>query len=162
MTDLNPHRDLSRLRPSRPALNRELLVRVLDTIERNPERHDQDMWRSHTCDYDDTCHCEARYDDTRVTQHEPRCKTIMCFAGWAAELAGGCWVNEESSALFAEPHDPSEDVSYSASRGIYVVEAATRARRLLGLTDEEADELFLECDTLEDIRECVHDLLETR
>jgi len=52
--------------------NMERLNHVLEVIEANPDRHDQDHFR-------------------KVTH----CGTTMCFAGWAVELYGE-WLVQES------------------------------------------------------------------
>jgi hypothetical protein len=87
-----------------------------------------------------------------------RCKTGMCVAGWAAQLAGGQWLNgpesygkdADNDALIAEPYDRPGDIYLLG--GASVVDADSRARLLIGLSSDEADALFEADLTLDDIR----------
>jgi hypothetical protein len=114
-------------------INVPLLKQTLAHIEANPEDWYQRTWR---------------------------CKSGMCFAGWAADLAGGEWYAgpEDTYAheLIAEPDEPN---SFTLSHsGALVVHAEDRATRLLGLTDEQSATLFYEDNTLADLRRIVADL----
>lgn len=137
------------LRP-KPTLNRELLERTLRAVEEHPERHDQDEWR-----YRPDCDREGQRRD---------CQTVMCFAGWAAELAGGFWADEvmipgvSEALLLAEPGDENVHVTH----GRRVVHVRDRAQRVLGLTSEQAHDLFEHTYDLREVREYVHELLESR
>ena len=82
-------------------------------------------------------------------QEEYRCGTGMCFAGHTAVLAGGRWLypgHPRSDLLVAEPGDPEEDIWDAC------ISAHDRARRLLGLTEEQADRVFVGTNTLDDLR----------
>lgn len=93
-----------------------------------------------------------------------RCETGMCFAGWAAELAGAVWLtgteDARSHLVKAEADDPPEHISLSAMRfgASDAVWVRTRAQRLLGLTWDEADALFMETNRLVDIRRIVGEI----
>lgn len=118
-----------------PIPNVELMKLVLKQVEAEPTRHDQTGYRY--------------YD-------ENRCETTLCLAGWAAQLAGGRWVLPDgpiledpdavagSDELYAEPEDDPEVVDRYTYDGrvIHVVEAHERAKRVLGLTDDETNYLF--------------------
>lgn len=106
------------------SVNIELLDRTLAQIEAHPEGWEQGTYR---------------------------CESGMCFAGWAAVLAGGRWVEPEnmhSSVLVAEEADPDEDRLHTSGS----VHAHDRARRVLGLDDDTADWLFDGHNKLTDLR----------
>lgn len=115
--------------PSDGGINTALLLRTLAHIEANPHQWYQATWR---------------------------CETALCFAGWAVTLAGGRWLTKPGDRfdqfLAPEPDDPKEDIG---TRGVHI---RRRAKRLLGLDEEQADRLFASCNTLEDLREIVAEL----
>lgn len=123
-----------------PTLNRELLLEVLGKIEANPELHDQTAWRV-------------------VTD----CGTKMCFAGWTCELTGATW-SPRMAAIVADVRidDPAEVYTTydNFGRQVSYVPIGERARSQLGLTPQEAGSLFYECNTLDEVRAYVHELLE--
>lgn len=85
-----------------------------------------------------------------------RCETGMCVAGHGADLAGGRWATGRSDDfagyLLPEEDDPPGDVwDYPFLDGPLVA-AWNRAKRLMGLTDDQADDLFAIGNTLADIR----------
>lgn len=77
-----------------------------------------------------------------------------CFAGKAAELAGGQWVDATGNELVLEREDPDW------CRDLGETFSGTRAYRVLGLRD--ADEgtrgLFVSTNTLDDLRRIVGEL----
>lgn len=109
--------------------NVKLLRTTLAHIEAEPEKWDQKDWR---------------------------CGTGMCFAGWAATLAGGKWAYGPDETgrdmLAAEPEDDE------LSRRLGTIQAADRAQRLLGLNEWDADELFDGGNDLDDLRRIVESL----
>lgn len=117
--------------------NAVLLRRTLDWIEKHPEEHDQTTWR---------------------------CKTGMCFAGHAVTLAGGRWAFNAASDpnraayLHAVQGDDPHQVRFIG--GHRVIKARDRAQRILGLSDERADDLFDASNCRVDLREMVDDLCE--
>ena len=92
------------------------------------------------------------------------CGTVMCFAGWSVALdiadhdgAGdwyyfddpwcawhGCWLN-------ARDDDPEYDVSTGAG-GRRFLKITSRAQRILGLTVDQAEDLFLDDISLNTLR----------
>lgn len=84
-----------------------------------------------------------------------RCGTGMCFAGWAAQLAGGRWASGDGEGLIAEE---GED-SYTCADGTKIVGAHSRGMRVLGLDDDQADELFDGTNDLDAIRQTVTELI---
>lgn len=98
------------------------------------------------------------------TQRFYRCGTGMCFAGWAAVLDGGTWYDAELKGpwiedMVARPDDPDLDV-FLMRDGARTVDVECRARRILGLTEDEASELFDGDNTLDDLRRIVRELCE--
>lgn len=78
-----------------------------------------------------------------------RCETGLCFAGTAAVLSGAKWLH---------PLGHQQD-HWVRGRGSQQSEpAAWRAQRLLGLDEDQADELFAAHNTLDDLRRIVADL----
>ncbi|MEV4093849.1 hypothetical protein [Streptosporangium saharense] len=119
--------------PGGPAvtINTDLLRRTLEQIENHPE-----TW------------CQADY----------RCGSGMCFAGWTCQLAGGTWAADSEAplgeCLIAEP-DEEETFTHD---DLLLISAHTRARRLLGLDEQQADELFYGRNTPADLRRMVTEL----
>lgn len=108
-------------------INVELLKDIKKSIQANPEQLDMDNWRC-----------------------VDRCTTTMCIAGWGAALAGGTWLSsnpDNQAATFhlkPEAGDSPDDIDMVAvgsinRRGIH---PEIRAKRKLGLTDEQAEWLF--------------------
>lgn len=121
-------------------INVPLLTQTLAHIEANPSEWDQTWYR---------------------------CDTGMCFAGWAAQLAGGKWHTSDpdlfddlDSYLIAEPGDDPATTTLVDGSGVRVVFAPTRARRLLGLSSSQACELFASGNRLDDLRRIVARLVE--
>lgn len=94
-------------------------------------------------------HIETHSEDWDQAQW--RCSTGMCFAGWACTLAGGTWLTDPgdplANLLIA---DSDEHVSCWVD-GVPVVNAELRARRLLGLTSEQASDLFHVSNTFDEL-----------
>lgn len=99
-------------------------------------------------------HIEA--EPRKWYQPDWRCGTGMCFAGWAVTLAGGQWKHGPDEAgsdlLVVEPGDSEFD------RRVGSTMAMTRAQRLLGLTEDQADELFDGSNDLDNLRRIVEGL----
>lgn len=111
--------------------NVALLRQTLAYIEAHPEEWNQAHWH---------------------------CGTAACFAGRAALLAGGNWVNDKSSCVVVAPDDPPSDVfMVRGGEGHVLVE--DRAKRVLGLTEEQADRLFAGGNNLDDLRSRVAELI---
>ncbi|MEU4577461.1 SGNH/GDSL hydrolase family protein [Nonomuraea sp. NPDC023979] len=94
-------------------------------------------------------------------QKEWRCRTGMCFAGWAADLSGGRWATDAdhwlSRYLTPEADDRPDDVVERDEIGS-VVDVEDRAKRVLGLDMRQADSLFHGGNDLSDIRDAVTEL----
>lgn len=84
-----------------------------------------------------------------------RCQTGLCFAGHAAVLAGGRWADPggqtHPTSLVAEPADDA-DRTYAVTGFGPVTHVADRATRVLGLTTDQADDLFDPSNTLAYLR----------
>jgi hypothetical protein len=108
--------------------------RTLDFIEAHPDKHDQAFWI-----YREAISQPITLDlDLAVTE----CGTTACFAGWTVLLAGQ-QISARRTAMdrFGIPE---------------------RAEGLLGLTIEEADELFWQADDLADVRKAVFEIFGPR
>lgn len=88
-------------------------------------------------------------------QGDYRCGSGKCFAGWAAQLAGGEWAfgphEGGSNYLLAEPREERT----LTREGKQVVSAHARARRILGLNPDQAYDLFDGRNNLKDIRKAI-------
>jgi hypothetical protein len=102
-----------------PVPNVPLLRKIREHIEAHPEEWDQGDWRSNTA-----------------------CGTAYCFAGRAAHLDGAEWLSaDEPACLVPDSGDLPDDLYYTCGTGKYMPVPA-RARRILGLTQDEARSLF--------------------
>lgn len=108
--------------------NVALLNQTLAYIEAHPEEWDQKTWH---------------------------CGTTACFAGHAAALNGGEWLGRGSDSLIARDDDPAEDIWAATEDRPAIVEVDRRAKRVLGLTDYQAEDLFEGGNSLDDLREIV-------
>ena len=140
-------------------LNIELMDQMLETLRKFPERHDQGWWLSAT---DDNVEGLKRDEQGVITVD---CGTTMCAAGWVSHLAGGQWV--DTGRLLAENDDDQDDITKNDIVTVYAdndywhpihrrfdtVTAYARAKRLLGLNDDEANSLFYVAGDLEGVEE---------
>lgn len=122
--------------------NVELLREVREKIRQDPDSWAPEDWRR-----------EA--DDSHGA-----CRTMFCTGGWAVELAGAVWVGDFGDLLLAEPEDTvtwtgrfigGTFVDGYGSGDMRVTTVFERARRLLGLTDLQAQTLFYDVWTLDDL-----------
>lgn len=88
----------------------------------------------------------GEHDQTRW-----RCGTRACFAGTAAMLDGGIWARGVP-CMSARSDDPPDHVV------AHVIHVAHRARRILGLTEDQARDLFCGANDLDDLRDVVAEL----
>jgi len=104
-------------------LNLPLAEAVLEQVTAHPEMHDQN------------CYGIRR-----------GCNTTQCIAGWAVVLspdAEAVW----SGSLIAKGVDVLEAVKMLSGDGYaFTVDVASAGSQLLGLTEDEADELFFSFD----------------
>lgn len=115
---------------------------------------DQSTWRARAPELDD------------VPGGDP-CGTAMCFAGHVVALAGGRWVHVPPTGdtladhlLYADAAEPhSFRLEIGAGSGLDVISARDRAMLLLGLDEDQADELFCSWNSLEDLRVAVAELV---
>lgn len=98
----------------------------------------------------------AKPDHGQWKQGEWRCGSGMCFAGWAAQLGGGVWLLEVLKDDDARSIDillkaePGEETRFDGT-----VHIQDRARRILGLTIGEAENLFNGTNDLADIEDAI-------
>lgn len=114
---------------SRPQPNLDLIDRVLQQIDAEPERWNQGWWSGPSS-----------------------CGTAYCFGGWAVALSGGVWTGDGYTDTLVPERG---DSAYPMADYTYVEERATR---LLGLTQREADRLFDSMNSREDLQEIVDEL----
>lgn len=110
----------------------ELRHATLDAIRANPEHWDQSAWR---------------------------CDTGMCFAGWAAQLAGGVFPyddNDDRTDIVYGGEEPRAGIVTSPTGQLETISVFAQDR--LGLTDDEADILFYGDNDLYDLTELVRRL----
>lgn len=158
-----------------PTLNADLLQRTLDHIREVPQGWDQNTWR------------KILTDDNEIATLGPTlCGTVMCFAGEAVHLHDpNAWlINTEviTKVAQAQDYELTREISYlaeyvltdqasyvdvpesiAALRGVPrtcpAMTANARAIELLGITRTEADALFDEGNTLEQLEAMVAALL---
>jgi hypothetical protein len=84
-------------------------------------------------------------------QSDWRCDTGMCFAGWAATIAGRQWVDPDAESedeyLRAAPGDDPDRIR-AGENGEPIIHVQSAARTLLGLDYDEARVLFGSTNTL--------------
>lgn len=115
-------------------INRPLLLKTLAVIEEKPEAWSQGDWAT---------------KDPQCLPEKNICGTAFCFAGWALVNSGYKPEWTEGSNYTGE---------FVSKRG-KVVDAETKAQKLLNLTDEQSGNLFSGNNTLEEIRDQVASLL---
>jgi hypothetical protein len=101
-------------------MNRELLLKVADTIEKHPDNFDMGQWYRHSA----------------WRKQHYGCGTVACIAGWTVICAYG-----QDKVMFTDSFVRVKDVDSGAGTGISAP-VPNVAQQLLGLTDEQADELF--------------------
>lgn len=128
---MDPSMTAAPAEPKRP--NVALLRQTLAHIETHPEEWNQQVYR---------------------------CRTGMCFAGWAVELDGGQWAAEPDHVdrhvsdedLLPRPDDPANHIVDG------LVDVRDRAERILGLHGDQAFDLFDANNTLPMLRQIVSEL----
>lgn len=110
--------------------NVELLTKVRDYVTREPAKFDMGIWTSIKPDL-------VEFPDG-ITKAKVECGTTGCVAGWTVQLAG--------DKLLVHEDTRNEDGTYVASCSVAkngrICDIEFRARKLLGLTYDEADALF--------------------
>jgi hypothetical protein len=81
------------------------------------------------------------------------CGTSHCFGGWAVTLAGGVWID----GLYLKPEDYQYIPDWPAPDGAL---PDIRAMEVLGISLDQAIDLFDQDNTLEDLRLQVKRLVE--
>ena len=126
-----------------PTPNAELLDAVIEQISKDKKHWDQGSWRDEPISAD---------QPDLVTERGKKvlpitCGTSFCFAGWAVQIGSETkpkWAN--TYALWANSHDNLADIENGT------ITASDRARRLLGLTIEQAGALFSGSNSLREIK----------
>lgn len=116
-------------------VNIPLLVKTMEFIEQNPERHYQEYWNSNVLD------------------QETGCSTAFCFAGWAAIFSGAEVPNWSEVGMF---WGVTADLrSVSVNKDSTATHIAHYAEQVLGLEPLDALDLFSPFQTKEGQREIV-------
>lgn len=111
------------------ARNIDLLTQVRDLITAQPEKLDMDRWAVVQPD-------EVEFTDG--TTAKVSCGTTACIAGWAVQLSGHKLLVHQ----YGKHSDGSFLINSSVAKNGRVVDIEQYGKKLLGLTTEEADELF--------------------
>ncbi|BCP41489.1 hypothetical protein MINTMi27_15820 [Mycobacterium intracellulare] len=116
-----------------PKRNIELLTKVRDLIEADQKLLDMSLWARIPFDSVDTSEGPIKVE----------CGTTGCIAGWAVQQAGDkLFVQSEDRHLDYDTGEAFYSVSHSVAKNGRVCDIEVRARKLLGLTRDEADYLF--------------------
>lgn len=94
--------------------------------------------------------------DQGYFRHHTWCGTVMCFAGWGCQIAGGRWIKPKDAFIGAALRATRQDDSAHVING--QIAAHARAKRLFGLTAADAMRLFGGGNTLDDLRRIVREL----
>lgn len=91
------------------------------------------------------------YGPDRAKEVKVRCGTAFCVAGWACHAEGDKFVAVGYDYYGDFDIDPVPD--YAVPKGSNTAyDIGERARMLLGITDEEANELFAGNNSIQDVR----------
>ena len=130
--------------------NTKLFYLIAEAIEEHPELHDQSSW------FGIGTHGGYDLQDLFVAGRQVTCGTTQCIAGWAIALERFVLGVDTSNvdpdgdrageyvAIDGLDQDLKEEVALAPGRAYEYVGA-----RLLGLSPEDADRLFLEVDPFE-------------
>lgn len=113
-------------------INVPLLRKTLEHIAANQQNWDQQWWYS--------IKDSTRYVTDEIDWFNPACKTTACLAGWVTILNG-------------------EEINYQTSRvavGNALIPAPIHAAKLLGLSQHQADILFVYSTVIKDVTELIH------
>lgn len=120
--------------------NIELLTKVRDLVKNEPAKLDMSLWGAVSADL---VEFNGGYK-ARVS-----CGTTACVAGWAVQLAGDKLLIDEDHYDDDYPKLGSEDeyekvftVGQSVAKNGRILDIEERARKLLGLTEDETNVLF--------------------
>lgn len=104
--------------------NIELLTKVRDLVEKQPEKLNMENW----------AWCDVEWDfDGDGYKKVVDCGTTACIAGWAVQLHGYKFLL----------HDGDQYAIECIARNGRVMNIEYKAQELLGLTDDEANSLFI-------------------
>lgn len=138
---------------------REVTEFVLQVVEQNPERHNQRQWVGNVFTRGENAldvkemlrHALAPVPETPENPDQPYCGTTGCVAGWAVAYGsqpGTMLVSSYISGYCTLFPDGTQ------------VNTSTAASDLMGLNEYQADWLFDEYRTHEEVTSALHELLE--
>lgn len=88
------------------------------------------------------------------------CGTAFCAAGWACHANGDRFVWQNAARQTRNPGTVNAEEAFQVEVDGVRVDIFDRAANLLGLTDEQADELFEAHNTLDDVLNIIDTLIE--
>lgn len=160
--------------PERPVLNTEWIekvrewIRAADAAAHDPEVTacpfpvwNQNLWRG----------TEATGDLAIYMPYRPECGAAFCMAGYVSEKSGGEWIGPADTRIYAGAEDfeffgiPNDELWYDGpferQGDRWIMSAAHRAQRVMGLTDLEVEFLFYAETDLEEVERRLDVILET-
>lgn len=134
---------------NQPVIDVALLRKTLEHIEAHQNEWYQGSWR--------------------IPRTTSSCGTAMCFAGWATEIMDGEWISRTGEYVIANEADREwvaglenggcdvfgDSMIRERPNGRGEIHCSYRARRLLGLSQKQANDLFSGRNDLDDLREIV-------
>jgi hypothetical protein len=159
-----------KLRMASPAPNHKLIVETLDMVRyasQNPIEEDgvlydwdQSRWsRVRVADGEVLYADEEHFIEAGPEEASAGCNTSYCFAGWALHLAGVQFQGPDRVKCTADTAtEVVKWLDWDESRDAISAESAGRA--LLGLTEDQASDLFHGTNDLERIEEVIKDIFE--
>lgn len=116
-----------------PKRNVELLTKVRDLIKTEPAKLDMGLWGTMPTDV-----IKFKNGFAKVS-----CGTTACIAGWAVQLSGDQLLVREEDLCTGWETDETIDVEHCVARNGRSFLIDDRAQKLLGLTADEAEALFM-------------------
>lgn len=136
--------------------NIELLDKVLNHIQAQPYTWDQDVWRTFG---NDTNFKTVTDDNKSKDVLAVDCGTSFCFAGWACQLSNEPAEWHSKTTLYANEADIEQHGDeVDTAGGFKVIEPGYRAQRLLGLDNDQAEAMFAEGRTMEELENYIEQI----
>lgn len=116
-----------------PKRNVQLLTKVRDLIKTEPAKLDMGLWGTTPTDV-----IKFKNGFAKVS-----CGTTACIAGWAVQLSGDKLLVREEDLCTGWETDETTEVEYCIAGNGRSFLIDDRAQKLLGLTSDETDVLFM-------------------
>lgn len=122
-----------------PERNFDLIEKVIEQVTTQPETHDQSFWIGIDWGESDFLRSAKETDRSYILEVDKLnlCGTTACLAGWAHILSGGKIYYDTRAATFLAGNEtgPRQWSSFPIA-----------ARKAMGLTGEEAEDIFYTTD----------------